>query len=109
MSEPIATAGRRRRQLPIVAVGVIAACNYFQAIAGAQGMTQKDVGKTAQTAPDRPAILPDRRSEEDWSVLADPRVAREPLDRLKYVPLLYRHVWGGSRGLEDHAALLGGN
>ena len=38
------------------------------------------------TAPTRPAILPNRW-EEDWSVLADPRVPREPLDSLKYMPL----------------------
>ena len=38
------------------------------------------------TAPTRPAILPNRW-EEDWSVLADPRVPREPLDSLKYMSL----------------------
>jgi hypothetical protein len=38
------------------------------------------------TAPTRPAILPNRW-EEDWSVLPDPRVPREPLDSLKYMPL----------------------
>jgi len=38
------------------------------------------------TAPTRPAILLNRW-EEDWSVLADPRVPREPLDSLKYMPL----------------------
>ena len=27
------------------------------------------------------------RWEEDWSVLADPRVPREPFDSLKYIPL----------------------
>jgi hypothetical protein len=42
---------------------------------------------TASTAPPtRPAILPNRW-EEDWSVLADPRVARQPFDSLKYIPL----------------------
>jgi hypothetical protein len=35
--------------------------------------------------PTRPAILPNRW-EEDWSVLADPRVPREPFDNLKYIP-----------------------
>ncbi len=41
--------------------------------------------------PERPKIIPNRRWEEDWSVLADPRVKREPLDRLKYIPLSRRH------------------
>src|SRR5216684_3553761 len=36
--------------------------------------------------PARPAIM-FNRWQEDWSVLADPRVAREPLDSLKYIPL----------------------
>ncbi len=41
--------------------------------------------------PERPKIVPNRRWQEDWSVLADPRVKREPLDRLKYIPLSRRH------------------
>jgi Alginate export len=36
-------------------------------------------------APARPAIL-FNRWQEDWSVLADPRVASESLDSLKYIP-----------------------
>ena len=36
--------------------------------------------------PDRPAIAFNRWAE-DWSVLADPDVPREPLDELKYIPL----------------------
>jgi hypothetical protein len=36
--------------------------------------------------PDRPAIEFNRWAE-DWSVLADPDVPREPLDELKYIPL----------------------
>jgi hypothetical protein len=36
--------------------------------------------------PQRPAIL-FNRWQEDWSVLADPRVPREPFDDLKYIPL----------------------
>jgi hypothetical protein len=40
------------------------------------------VGET----PERPAIM-FNRWREDWSVLADPRVPREPLDDLKYIPL----------------------
>src|SRR5262245_3060083 len=38
------------------------------------------------TAPTRPSIM-FNRWQEDWSVLADPRVPREPLDGLKYIPL----------------------
>jgi hypothetical protein len=38
------------------------------------------------TPPRRPAIL-SNRWEEDWSVLADPRVPSEPFDSLKYIPL----------------------
>jgi hypothetical protein len=36
--------------------------------------------------PERPAIA-FNRWQEDWSVLADPDVPREPLDALKYIPL----------------------
>jgi hypothetical protein len=47
----------------------------------------QEVDSTASTAqPTRPTILPNRW-EEDWSVLADPRVPREPFDNLKYIPL----------------------
>jgi hypothetical protein len=47
----------------------------------------QEVDSTDSTAqPTRPAILPNRW-EEDWSVLADPRVPREPFDSLKYIPL----------------------
>ncbi|HVJ43012.1 MAG TPA: alginate export family protein [Dongiaceae bacterium] len=37
--------------------------------------------------PQRPAIR-SNRWEEDWSVLADPRLRTEPLDALKYIPLI---------------------
>jgi Alginate export len=36
--------------------------------------------------PQRPAIM-FNRWQEDWSVLADPRVPREPFDEFKYIPL----------------------
>jgi hypothetical protein len=42
--------------------------------------------QSAVEPPERPAIL-FNRWQEDWSVLADPRVEREPLDELKYIPL----------------------
>jgi hypothetical protein len=35
---------------------------------------------------ERPKILLNRW-QEDWSPLADPRIPREPLDDLKYIPL----------------------
>lgn len=37
-------------------------------------------------APKRPTVQ-SNRWEEDWSVLADPRVPRQPFDSLKYIPL----------------------
>ena len=43
--------------------------------------------QSAQTAaPQRPAIM-FNRWQEDWSVLADPRVPRQPFDEFKYMPL----------------------
>src|SRR3984957_1209408 len=36
--------------------------------------------------PQRPSIM-FNRGQEDWIVLADPRVPREPFDSLKYIPL----------------------
>jgi hypothetical protein len=38
------------------------------------------------SVPQRPAIM-FNRWQEDWSVLADPRVPREPFDEFKYIPL----------------------
>jgi hypothetical protein len=40
----------------------------------------------ADKTPRRPSIM-FNRWQEDWSVLADPRVPREPFDSLKYIPL----------------------
>ena len=40
----------------------------------------------SDAVPSRPAIL-FNRWQEDWSVLADPAVPREPFDGLKYIPL----------------------
>src|SRR5277367_178161 len=50
-------------------------------VAGADQSVEAD-----DQTPQRPAIL-FNRWEEDWSVLADPRVRREPFDSLKYIPL----------------------
>jgi hypothetical protein len=46
---------------------------------------QESDGTASTVLPTRPAIL-FNRWEEDWSVLADPRVPREPFDSLKYIP-----------------------
>ena len=43
--------------------------------------------QSSQTSvPQRPAIM-FNRWQEDWSVLADPRVPRQPFDEFKYIPL----------------------
>lgn len=47
---------------------------------------QAQDSSSGTTAPTRPSIM-FNRWEEDWSVLADPRVPREPLDDFKYIPL----------------------
>src|ERR1700733_1917633 len=54
----------------------------LSAQAGAQDAT---LGR-GRAPPTRPAIM-FNRWQEDWSVLADPRVPREPFDDLKYIPL----------------------
>src|SRR5580693_1451508 len=38
------------------------------------------------SVPQRPAVM-FNRWQEDWSVLADPRVPRQPFDEFKYIPL----------------------
>ena len=45
-----------------------------------------DDQSTQTSAPQRPAIM-FNRWQEDWSVLADPRVPRQPFDEFKYIPL----------------------
>ena len=47
--------------------------------------SQENDGTANTTQPKRPAIL-SNRWEEDWSILADPRVPKEPFDNLKYIP-----------------------
>lgn len=66
----------------LVAVGCLCA------EAQAEGLPVGDAGSTtaADVIPARPEPL-FNRWQEDWSVLADPRVSREPLDDLKYIPL----------------------
>jgi hypothetical protein len=47
---------------------------------------QAQNSSSGTTTPTRPSIM-SNRWQEDWSVLADPRVPSEPLDWLKYIPL----------------------
>ena len=47
---------------------------------------QADDQSSQTSTPQRPAIM-FNRWQEDWSVLADPRVPREPFDDFKYIPL----------------------
>src|SRR4029077_2288331 len=47
---------------------------------------QADDQSSQTPTPQRPAII-FNRWQEDWSVLADPRVPREPFDEFKYIPL----------------------
>jgi hypothetical protein len=51
-------------------------------VAASTGQAQE----ASDDAPGRPAIM-FNRWQEDWSVLADPSVPREPLDSLKYISL----------------------
>ena len=62
------------------ALGVLAASALAAPAAAQTSVPADDPG------PARPAIL-FNRWQEDWSVLADPRVPREPFDGLKYIPL----------------------
>lgn len=47
----------------------------------------QDASENGGEVPPRPAIM-FNRWQEDWSVLADPRVPRMPFDALKYIPLV---------------------
>lgn len=55
-------------------------------LAPASLLAQSATGKADDEAPQRPALM-FNRWQEDWSVLADPRVPRQPLDGLKYIAL----------------------
>jgi hypothetical protein len=52
----------------------------------APAVAQSIAAAPSATAPMRPQIM-FNRWQEDWSVLADPGVPKEPLDGLKYIPL----------------------
>lgn len=49
-------------------------------------LTWADDPGSQTSPPQRPTIM-FNRWQEDWSVLADPRVPREPFDEFKYIPL----------------------
>jgi hypothetical protein len=55
-------------------------------IAAPQVARADDPSSQTSSTPQRPAIM-FNRWQEDWSVLADPRVPREPFDEFKYIPL----------------------
>jgi hypothetical protein len=63
----------------------LGAAAVFSLIAAPQVARADDLSSQTST-PQRPAIM-FNRFQEDWSVLADPRVPREPFDEFKYIPL----------------------
>jgi Alginate export len=65
-----------RRGTSVAALCLIAALQTARA----------DDQSSRTSTPQRPAIMFNRWQEE-WSVLADPRVPREPFDEFKYIPL----------------------
>jgi len=73
---------RRVAQRRFIAALAIVAAGLRLAAAHAQDANADEDSST----PTRPAIL-FNRWQEDWSVLADPSVPREPLDELKYISL----------------------
>ena len=79
---------KRPRSIKLLAAAVIIASGIHTSAANAQDTAQTRV---EPAVPERPTILPNRRWDEDWSVLADPRVKREPLDDLKYLPFSRDH------------------
>ena len=80
-----------RDSTSLVVAGVLTSVISCPLVVSAQCRTDDQSTPAAQPAPSRPKVLPNRRSEEDWSVLADPQVVREPLDGLKYMPLVAAH------------------
>ncbi len=68
----------------LAALGLLA----VSAIGGAAA-AQDDTGAARTDAPLRPKIS-FNRWQEDWSVLADPRLRTDFLDSLKYIPLSSR-------------------
>jgi len=64
----------------------ISRCVVLIAVLAAPWTAARADDDVAGETPRRPSVM-FNRWQEDWSVLADPRVPREPLDGLKYIPL----------------------
>jgi hypothetical protein len=71
-------------RIAFAAVVVLIAASFQTPFSFAEESLQDE---NVQSPPERPKILANRRWQEDWSVLADPQIAREPLDNLKYIRL----------------------
>src|SRR5689334_24972638 len=67
------------KRLSALLMGLVAMCTICARAFG-------DDGAPTPSVPERPTIKLNRW-QEDWSVLADPRLRTEPLDNLKYIPL----------------------
>ena len=67
------------KRLSALLMGLVAMCTICARAFG-------DGGAPTASVPERPTIKLNRW-QEDWSVLADPRLRTEPLDSLKYIPL----------------------
>ena len=67
------------KRLSALLMGLVAMCTLCARAFG-------DGEAPTPSVPERPAIKLNRW-QEDWSVLADPRLRTEPLDTLKYIPL----------------------
>lgn len=65
-------------------VAVAAAFLFFVSV---QAHAQTATGTAGPAAPARPEINWFYRSQEDWSVLADPALRIDPFDPIKYIPL----------------------
>ena len=77
---------RRANKSPANKSGVISRCVVLMAILVALSTFARAEDDAADKTPARPSIM-FNRWQEDWSVLADPRVPRGPFDSLKYIPL----------------------
>src|ERR1700758_3090647 len=52
-----------------------------------EGQPPQQTGTPTETCDAKRPVVMFNRWQEDWSVLANPCVPREPLDGLKYIPL----------------------
>ena len=68
-----------QKRLSALLMGLVAMCTICARAFG-------DGEEPTPSVPERPAIKLNRW-QEDWSVLADPRLRTEPFDNLKYIPL----------------------